>query len=282
MVRKILIRLALFILIVAGAGWVLFMIYINPFLQKMKHTSTLNYDPKLTLVLGGGGNSGILVSDSAVLVIDTKMREQAEELAKKVKILAGNKRIIIVNTHIHVDHTEGNKYYANATIIACGNYDKAFWIRENGNAGVPTVWVKDSLIIPMGDETVTIYNLPWAAHTQSDLFVYLQHRKMLFGGDVILNKQAPAMLDQFRADPYGYLRAFDSLSLRFNIEKVVPGHGEIGGPEVISDFKNFFIDMKVASLDQAKEKELLEKYKDWNQIPFIMSPKAAEERFKKR
>jgi len=39
--------------------------------------------------------------------------------------------------------------------------------------------------------------------------------------------------------------------------------------------------MKVAALDPAKKKELLDKYKDWNQIPFIMSPAATEGFFEK-
>jgi len=62
---------------------------------------------------------------------------------------------------------------------------------------------------------------------------------------------------------------------------VVPGHGDVGGIEVINNFKDFFIDMKVAALDPAKKKELLDKYKDWNQVPFLMSPAAAEGYFEK-
>ena len=59
----------LFLVIVAGS---LYMIYLHPFMQKMKVTHVINYDKGLTLVTGGGGNSGILVSDSLIVVIDTK------------------------------------------------------------------------------------------------------------------------------------------------------------------------------------------------------------------
>jgi cyclase len=187
----------------------------------------------------------------------------------------------VVNTHIHTDHTGGNKFYEGQTIIAGGNYDRDFWVKECGDKGVPTVWVKDSLILKIGDETVTILNLPWSAHTQSDVFVYLQNRKMLFGGDVILNRQSPAIFDRYKGNGYGYLKAFDYVEQRFDINKVVPGHGDVGGIEVINNFKDFFIDMKVAALDPAKKKELLDKYKDWNQVPFLMSPAAAEGYFEK-
>ena len=278
--KKILIRLGLLILILLAGVATFFFVYVYPVMSSMSKTTTIQYNPKLTLVLGGGGNSGILVSDSAVLVIDTKQYGAAEELYKTVKGLAGNRPIIVVNTHVHTDHANGNKYYEGQTIIAGGNYDKAFWLKENGKEGMPNVWVKDSIVLKFGDEIVTILNLPWSAHTQSDVLVYLQNRKMLFGGDVILNHSAPALLSRYKANGYGYLQAFDYVAKRFDINKIVPGHGPVGGIEVLNNYRDFFLDMKVASLDQAKEKELLAKYKDWTQIPFIMSPGATEDFFK--
>jgi len=277
--RKILISIGLLILTLLIVAGTFFFIYVRPFMTKMKTTNTIQYDPQLTLVISGGGNTGILVSDSVVLVIDTKMNDAAEALSKTVHDLAGKKPIIVVNTHIHTDHTSGNKFYEGQTIIAGGNYDKDFWIKECGDKGVPTVWLKDSMTLKIGDETVTIINLPWSAHTQSDVFVYLQNRKMLFGGDVILNSQAPAMFSRYKADGYGYLKAFDYVEQRFDINKVVPGHGPVGGKEVIDNYKDFFIDMKLAALDPSRKKELINKYKDYGQIPFLMSPAAAESWF---
>ncbi len=274
--KKFFIRLLLLISILGLAAVTLFLIYVYPFMKEMKKMTTIKYDPQLTIILGGGGNSGILVSDSLVLVIDTKMKDEADSLYQTVKALAGNKPIIVVNTHVHSDHTGGNKFYKGQTIIAGGNYEKAFWEKEDGIEGEPTVWLKDSLVFKVGDETVTVLNLPWSAHTQSDVFVYLSNRNMLFGGDVILNKQSPVMLSRYNADGYGYLKAFDYLPQRFEISKVVPGHGPMGGIEVINNYKDFFIDMKLAALDPSRKKELLDKYMDWKQIPFIMSPGATE------
>ena len=272
--KKILIGIGVVVLLIVAAGAGFYGVYLRPFMEKMKHTTTVQYDKNLTLVIGGGGNSGILVSDSAVLVIDTKMDAAAEELSKTVKSLAGNKPIIVVNTHVHTDHTSGNKYYRGQTIIDGGNYDKEFWAKENKGDTMPNVWVKDSLVLNMGDETVTILNLPFAAHTQSDVMVYLHNRKMLFGGDVILNNQAPALFATYKADADGYLKAFDLVEKRFDINKVVPGHGEVGGIEVIDNFRTYFKDIEAAVADPSKEKEILNKYKDYRQVPFFMSPGA--------
>jgi glyoxylase-like metal-dependent hydrolase (beta-lactamase superfamily II) len=278
--KKILKWLLGIVVVLGAIGFTLFMIYVYPFMKKMKQTSTVQYDKELTLVIGGGGNSGILVSDSLVLVIDTKMGDAAEKFSQQVKALAGNKRIIIVNTHYHPDHSAGNKYFTGQTIIAGGNYTKEFWIKEADAATCPTQWLKDKMDIPMGNDTATLVNLGRNVHTASDVVVYLHRRKMLFTGDVVLNKQAPVTMGV--ADPDGYVSAFDQFQKQFVIEKIVPGHGEVGGPELIDTFRQYFADMKTAATDDSKKDALVEKYKDWNQMPFAMSPGATIKAIQKK
>jgi glyoxylase-like metal-dependent hydrolase (beta-lactamase superfamily II) len=270
--KKVLKVVAIVTLILLIAGGCVYMVYLRPFMQKMKQTTTIHYDKDLTIVLGGGGNSGILVSDSLVIVIDTKMDKAADEFYKRVKEIAGSKPILVVNTHIHPDHTGGNKNYSGQTIIAGGNYTAEEWKKENGAESLPTKFLKDRMDIPMGDDTATILNLHETIHTPSDVMVYLHRRKLLFTGDVILNKQAPVLMGV--ANPDGYLEAMDGLPKQFDIQKIVPGHGEIGGMEILNTFKQYFIDMKIAAENGDKEDELVAKYKDWNQVPWVMSPGA--------
>src|ERR1035438_4906127 len=86
-------------------------------------------DNKLTVYLGGGGNSGILVTDSAIVVIDTKMGTDAENLANLAKEKAGGKKIIVINTHYHGDHTKGNMFYKGSKIYI-GDYEKSFLMKN--------------------------------------------------------------------------------------------------------------------------------------------------------
>src|ERR1039457_1183031 len=279
MMKKILIGFGIIILLLVVVSGTLYLIYLRPFMEKMKVTEVVQYDKDLTIVLGGGGNSGILNSDSLVLVIDTKMDAAAEDLYKKVKQIAGNKPIFVVNTHAHSDHSKGNKNYQGQTILAGGNYTKEQWIKQAGEAGMPTIWLKDRMDLPMGDDTATIINLQKHTHTESDVMVYLHRRKMLFGGDVILNKQAPVLIG--RANPEAYMEAIDMLPKLFDIQKIVPGHGPMGGIEILDNFKQYFNDMKLAAADDSKKEELIAKYKDWIQIPILMSPAATVSAFKK-
>ena len=271
--KKILKWTGITLLILVAAGFTLYLIYLRPVMTKMEKTELIKYDKDLTIILGGGGNSGILISDSLVIVIDTKMGDAAEELYKTVKDLAGNKPILVINTHYHSDHVGGNKYYEGQNVLVGGNYTKEEWIKNAKDEPLPTEWLKDKMDIKMGDDTVTVFNLDRNAHTESDVFVYLHKRKMLFTGDVVLNKQIPALVSH-AASPDGYLQAFDLLSKKFNIQKIVPGHGPMGGIEIINNFRQYFIDMETAAKDDSKKDELVAKYKDWTQIPFIMSPGA--------
>ncbi len=270
MIKKIFKWIGILVLAVVAIGATLYMIYLRPFMQRMKQVTTVQYDKELTLVLGGGGNSGILVSDSLVIVIDTKQDEAAEQLSKQVVQLAGNRPILVINTHYHPDHTKGNKYYKGQNILVGGNYTKEFWIKDVDKETLPTMWLKDKMDIKMGDDTATIINLAQNIHTASDVMVYLHKRKMLFGGDIILNKQVPALFGV--ADPEGYLYALDMLPKRFDIKYIVPGHGPMGGIEIIDNFRQYFLDMKTAATDESKKDELVAKYKDWAQIPVLMSP----------
>lgn len=279
--KKVFKWIGIILLILIAIGGTLYFIYLRPFMQKIKQTAVINYDKELTIITGGGGNSAILTSDSLVLVIDTKMDEAAEDLYKKVKELAGSKPVMVINTHYHPDHTKGNSYYRGSVIIA-GDYTKDFWLKNAGEETLPGLWLKDSMVIRMGDETVTLVNLARKVHTGNDVMVYLNKRKLLFGGDVILNKQAPMIMGVEDSDPDGYVWAMDMISKRFDIQKIVPGHGDIGGPEIITDFNQYFTDMRTAAEDESKKSALVTKYKDWNQIPVIMSPGATISLIKKK
>jgi glyoxylase-like metal-dependent hydrolase (beta-lactamase superfamily II) len=280
MIKKILKWVGIVVLALVAVGVSLYMIYLRPFMNKMKQVTTVQYDKELTLVLGGGGNSGILVSDSLVIVIDTKQDDAAEQLSKQVIQLAGKKPILVINTHFHPDHTSGNKFYKGQNILVGGNYTKEFWAKEVDKDNLPTIWLKDKMDIKMGDDTATIINLAQNIHTASDVMVYLHKRKMLFGGDVILNKQVPALFGV--ADPDGYLVAFDMLPKQFDIHYIVPGHGAVGGMEVIDNFRQYFLDMKTAAADDSKKADLVAKYKDWGQIPLLMSPGRTIKVFKEK
>ena len=83
--KKILKWIGIAVVAIAAIVFTLYLIYLRPVMKKMEQTSTITYDKGLTIITGGGGNSGILTSDSLVIVIDTKMGDASEQLFQDSK-----------------------------------------------------------------------------------------------------------------------------------------------------------------------------------------------------
>lgn len=271
---------AMIVVVVLGTTvLVLFWVYLKPFMDKMKHQDYVRIDPTFTIITGGGGNSGVISSDSLVLVIDTKMDDAARSLFDTVQRIAGKTPVLVVNTHWHPDHVGGNKLFKKEQIVAGGSYGIEDWKKESGEETLPGRWVTDELVIPMGTDTAIVFNLAKNVHTPSDVMVYFKQRRILFGGDVILNEQAPALLGN--ASALAYMDVLYDVAVKYPIKMVVPGHGATGGPEVITNFLAFFEDMREAAEHPEKKSELVEKYSHYAQVPLFMSTGATIANFEK-
>lgn len=257
---------------------ILYAVYVQPVLNHLEQQRVVEVDPGLTIVEGGGGNSGIFVSDSLVIVVDTKMSEAAKQFRDRVTELAGTRPILVVNTHYHYDHSSGNRLYPNDRLMASAGYKDGVWIEEGKPEDMPRQWLEGSIDIPMDDDTVSIFALNFVAHTPGDLFVYSHKRKMLFTGDVILNGQVPSVAN---GRPSGYLEAFDLLQKQYRIETIVPGHGPMGGIEILDAFRTYFNDMKLAAEDPSQADPLLSKYENWVHVPMLMASSQVVQGFKK-
>jgi cyclase len=250
-------------------GMICLLLYIYPFYTFFFSPEFTAIDKNLT-IMSGAGNSGILVTDSAVVVIDTKMGFMAKDLYKLVKEKAGSKKIIVINTHLHGDHIYGNKYFKGCPIYM-GGYSTDFIQKNIKPEYMPTVFVNDSLIIPLGDETIALYNMG-QAHTFADLVVYLQHRKLLFTGDIVFNRINPALIRKEGTDLFKWIKVLDLIPSLWNIKTIIPGHGVPGGPELTVTMKQYFEDMHIAAIKPDKAPALFDRYNDWMRMPLMSSP----------
>ncbi len=266
--KKIIVITVIILVVIAGSAAIVF----YPVYRFMFQENTRVVDKELTVVQGGGGNSGVLVTDSAVVVIDTKMGGDAEKLYNLAKSKAGAKKIIVINTHYHGDHVKGNKFFKGSDIYI-GAYDQKFLSENIGAENMPNKFVKDSLIINLGNEIICLYNLG-QAHTMNDMVVLLRNRKVLFAGDLIFHNVNPFLKRESGANVDKWIGALDQMLKLPDIGMVVPGHGLSGDKAMITSMRNYFLDMKIAAADPSKEKEMKEKYKDWTQLPMMTSPGA--------
>jgi glyoxylase-like metal-dependent hydrolase (beta-lactamase superfamily II) len=264
--KKILLSIGIVLLLVLVGAIVMF----YPAIRSMMHVEIVQLDPSITVVLGGGGNSGIIIGDSSVVVIDTKMMGNSEDLYKLAVDKAGKKPIIVVNTHYHPDHVKGNKYFKGSKIYI-GNYDKDFLQKNIDSENLPTDVVKDSLLIDLGNEKVHLYNLG-QAHTMNDVIVYLSNRDVLFTGDLVFNRTNPVLMDESGAKVSSWIHVLEFILSRWGESRIVPGHGSVGDKTMMASERQYFVDMTAAANNPGKERQLKEPYNDWMSLPFMSSP----------
>lgn len=181
-------------LVLAGAAALWF--YLTYMRQRVTELA-----PGVYAVLGGGGNSLVVVGEGEVLLVDPKFAPASRWLRDWISKNIGLPVTRIVNTHYHYDHTEGNILYPEASILAHETVPDAMLSRDNDfnssrfwqnhRGGVPAERLDGGeRRITVGDREVVI-SCPGPAHTSGDLVVHLPEENIVATGDLVFNSHYP-------------------------------------------------------------------------------------------
>lgn len=196
-------------------------------------------------------NAGAIVGSRSATIIDTTGTEKrARAFHAAVRQVTPHPVSALINTHSHGDHTHGNFMFAPASaiiasercrreVIAGGHASYAlFPMIDFGDCPItpPTVTFDDRLSVYVDDLKVELIFVG-PAHTTNDIVAWIPERKLLFSGDVIFNGGTPFALGGSVA---GWLTALDRIEA-LGAQTIVPGHGEICGPEVIADVRSYLL-----------------------------------------
>jgi cyclase len=104
---------------------------------------------------------------------------------------------------------------------------------------LPSLVYADALAFDDGNHRVELH-WPGVAHTHGDTLVWLPRERILFTGDVCVNGSYNYVHD---SDIGAWIQALERAK-KLGAAKVCPGHGPIGGPEVIADQQAYFIELR--------------------------------------
>ena len=205
----------------------------------------------------GGTNSGFVVTDSGVVVIDTQgPRGLALDLRKRIKEVTELPVIYVINTHYHGDHTFGNQYFREALAIISHEETRSLLIEKDephrarfkGFFGedsldeftltLPEITFSDRLVLRAGSTTFEIVHTP-PAHTYGDAYVYVPGEDVVFTGDLLYKGRLPWLHDGVFS---GALKAVDEL-IGLNASRYVPGHGDVAAKEGLLEYKKYLLDL---------------------------------------
>jgi cyclase len=234
-----------------------------------------------------GSNAGFIVGKDCVAVVDTFVSEAAARaLLAEIRKVTDLPIRFVVNTHYHLDHTGGNKVFAEAGAAIIAHKNLAGWLRTENmkffpnptpeqRARVeslvgPQLTYTDGVDLDLGGRAVRVRYFP--GHTGGDSVVFVPDANVVFAGDLGWNHHLPNLID---ANTLAWIETLDKMLAAHPQGIFVPGHGDIAKAEDMRDFRDYLAALRVAvgkarvagktgdDLTAAATAELQPKYGSW-------------------
>jgi cyclase len=225
----------------------------------------------------GSSNSTFLVGSKGILVVDTGVdAAEGGRILREIRKVSRLPVLYVINTHYDPDHQGGNSVLGpDATIISTDfTRERTLALMRSSpqlHLQPANVTFEQKLTIHLEPYSAEVY-FPGKAHTSGDALVYFPRQHAIAMGDLFLNRSSPAM-DEGGVE--NWIKALDQ-TLTLPLNKVVPGHFELGTKGELQRFRDYLSDLfiQVRSLYRSGVKEQdavrqihMEKYPDFRQYP---------------
>lgn len=212
-------------------------------------------------------NIGVIGGTDSVLVVETGMGPgNAEKVLKFAADYAQGRRLYLTTTHFHPEHAFGAQAFAGeATYVANraqaddlaargASYLEMFrglgeWVArqlEGVELVEPDVVYEASYEVDLGGRVVHLWPAG-RAHTKGDQVVTVPDAGVMFSGDLVETGQfsifpwfPPYDID---VSGVGWIAVMQRL-IDERPRVVVPGHGDIGGPELLADVRDYLLELR--------------------------------------
>jgi len=244
---------------------------------------------------GNGGNVGVVADPGGVVMIDAMEVPSAGEIREAIRSLPGGDHIrILINTHWHADHSDGNKALGRGAVIVAHQNVRPLLAQEQTLLGgriqalppeaLPNLTYGDRLTVFAGGDTIRLVHYP-QAHTGGDTVVFADANKVVHMGDMFFNGMFPFLDVANGGDIDNWVRQLDALLASIPADaKIIPGHGPLASPPELKTFRQMLADSAEAvrsqikagkSLEQIQAAGLPERFAPWAQ-GFLTTPQWLE------
>jgi cyclase len=210
-----------------------------------------------------GGRAMALFGPDGVLMVDTENRQVADKTLKAIRSFTSAAIKILVNTHIHPDHTGANAFFAQqgASIFSQNNLRDEMLhppLRANGQpgpapdlAGIPVAVYDYNPAAPgqpavtfnMNGETVDLIPM-MPSHTAGDTIVRFRKANVIYIEDFYRNFGYPFADQANGGSVRGMLDAVDLIEkLAGSATTLVPGHGTLVNKNDLLPYRAMLVDI---------------------------------------
>jgi glyoxylase-like metal-dependent hydrolase (beta-lactamase superfamily II) len=197
---------------------------------------------------GQGGNIGVLIGDDGVLMIDDQFAPLTERIMAAVKALSQKPVRLLVNTHVHGDHTGGNDNIGKLgiNILAQDNVRVRLMKPVAGapatGGALPLITYTDKVQLHLDGEDVQIGRFP-PAHTDGDSYIQFPKADVIHVGDVFRTVGYPGVDGANGGTVKGTIQALDMIvKMAGPNTKIVPGHGVVVNRDAVASFRDATIE----------------------------------------
>ncbi|NEO85112.1 MAG: MBL fold metallo-hydrolase [Spirulina sp. SIO3F2] len=216
-----------------------------------------NAEAGIYMLLGQGGNIGVLVGEDGVFMIDDQFAPLTEAIQTAIAEL-GNKEIrFVLNTHWHFDHTGGNENLGNqgVLIVAHDNVRERMSTEQvlasigmefpaSPEAALPALTFSDRATFYLNDQTVNAIHVE-PAHTDGDTIIQFAEANVLHLGDTYFNGFYPFIDFESGGSLDGMIAATEQgLALANDETVIIPGHGPISNRAELESYHQLLLEVR--------------------------------------
>jgi glyoxylase-like metal-dependent hydrolase (beta-lactamase superfamily II) len=223
---------------------------------------------KVHMIVGDGGNILVQAGEEGVLVIDTGLETRGDDLLAAIRRITDKPIRLVINTHVHADHTGANELLARVGESLGGNAPgnsglalatarvlahERVMARMSAPSGqtpprpfaawpTETFFAEDKELF-FNDEAIQLIYQP--GHTDGDVVVFFRRSDVVASGDLFQTTTYP-LIDVARGGSvHGIINGLNRL-IDITIPKdkaeggtyVVPGHGRLSDEADVVEYRD--------------------------------------------
>ena len=206
------------------------------------------------MLQGSGGNIGVSIGNDGTLIVDDQFAPLTNKIAAAISELTDRPVNIVVNSHFHYDHTDGNENFgrAGAYIVAHDNSRKRMESTQvlagsgrvqeaYDTVGLPKITFFDSMRFYFNGNAVDIVKTG-NGHTDGDAQIYFREANVIHTGDMFVRYGLP-FIDQSNGGTMdGMIDALMNIASLIDDDTIIiPGHGQLSSRDDLLDYRAMLV-----------------------------------------
>ncbi len=233
------------------------------------------------VLYGRGGNIGVSYGADGLMIIDTQFAEVADKIKAELAKLGTDKPKFVFNTHWHGDHTGGNEIFGKDSIILAHSNVRKRMLETtlfrgekrtpSPKAALPVITYNEGVSLYFNGEEIRAEYFP-NGHTDGDTVLFFTGSNAVHLGDDFFIGRFPFVDLESGGSVEGLMKNIGALLQIIPADaKIIPGHGQVGTIENLSDYNNMLLESTLIirkgmkegkTLAQLKTAGLPEKFKE--------------------